>query len=275
MGVDRRKFLKIAGVSSIVALGGASLLDLDTKARASHEEEGHHGAEDGHAHHEAAEEAQGVRLGIVIDVKKCNEHPECNKCIEACNYFHNVPHFPDPQHEIKWLWKENYENAFTDISTLHRYEPEEVEKAKVLLLCNHCEHPPCVRVCPTKATYKLPNGITAQDYHRCIGCRFCMAACPFGARSFNWLSPRLGLKGRKLNPRFPTRMRGVVEKCNFCVERLDEGKPIACAEACPYGAIKWGDLNDPNSEIRKILAKNYTIRRKPELGTSPVVFYII
>ncbi len=272
MGVDRRKFLKIAGVSSIFALGGgAGLLGFETRAGASGGEGGE-AAESGGAR---AAGAQTERLGIVIDVRKCNEHPECNKCIEACDFAHNIPRFPDRQHEIKWIWKEDYEHAFTDVSTLQKYTPEEVEKAKVLLLCNHCHHAPCVRVCPTKATYKLPNGITAQDYHRCIGCRFCMAACPYGARSFNWLNPRLGLRGRKLNPRFPTRMRGVVEKCNFCVERLAEGKGIACAEACPYGVIKWGNLLDPNSEIRKVLAKNYTIRRKPELGTSPSVFYII
>lgn len=102
-----------------------------------------------------------------------------------------------------------------------------------------------------------------------------MAACPYGSRNFNWRDPRLGLKGRKLNYEFPTRMRGVVEKCNFCVERLAKGKMPACVEACKEGALTFGDLADPNSEVRKLLSENYALRRKPQLGTKPSVFYII
>ncbi len=108
---------------------------------------------------------------------------------------------------------------------------EEVHQRAYPLLCNHCEEPSCVRVCPTKATFKRADGIVAMDYHRCIGCRYCMAACPFGSRSFNWGEPREYLDLAKLNPEFPTRMRGVVEKCNFCVERLAVGKLPACVEA--------------------------------------------
>ncbi len=272
MGIDRRKFLKIAGVSSLVTLGGgASLLALNSPAGASHGEVEHHAEGE-----EVKAPEKGVkRWGMVIDMRKCSEHKDCTKCIDACHYVHNVPHFENRKEEVKWIWKEEYEKAFTDIGTLHKYNPKEIVEEKFLCLCNHCDHPPCVRVCPTKATFRRPDGIVAMDYHRCIGCRFCMAACPYGSRSFNWKDPRLGLRGRKLNPEFPTRMRGVVEKCNFCVERLAQGLKPACVEACPDGVLVFGDLNDPDSEIRKVLAENYTVRRKPELGTAPSVFYII
>lgn len=113
-----------------------------------------------------------------------------------------------------------------------------------------------------------------MDFHRCIGCRFCMAACPYGARSFNWQDPRPFIKA--YNKDFPTRMRGVVEKCNFCGERLALGQEPACVEACKgTGAMVFGDLNDPESEISKVLDKEYTIQRKPSAGTVPSVFYIV
>jgi Fe-S-cluster-containing dehydrogenase component len=126
----------------------------------------------------------------------------------------------------------------------------------------------------TKATFKRADGITMMDFHRCIGCRYCMAGCPYGARSFNWKDPRNFIK-TELNMTFPTRERGVVEKCNFCDERLGIGKIPACVEACKDGCLYFGDLQDPNSEVRKILASHFTIRRKPELGTDPSVYYII
>jgi molybdopterin-containing oxidoreductase family iron-sulfur binding subunit len=111
-----------------------------------------------------------------------------------------------------------------------------------------------------------------MDYHRCIGCRFCMAGCPYGVRSFNWRDPRKFIK--KINPDFPTRERGVVEKCNFCAERLAADKQPACVEAS-NGAMVFGNLNDPKSEVRRALAGNTTIQRKPELGTNPSLFYIV
>jgi len=118
-----------------------------------------------------------------------------------------------------------------------------------------------------------------MDMHRCIGCRYCMAACPYGARSFNFQDPRPFIKtdaeGKFPNMAFPTRERGVVEKCNFCYERLAEGKMPACVEACKCGALCFGDLEDPKSNVRKILEANRTVRRKPELGTDPNVYYII
>ena len=104
-----------------------------------------------------------------------------------------------------------------------------MERTPFIVMCNHCENPPCVRACPTNATFKRESdGIVLMDFHRCIGCRFCMAACPFGARSFNYRDPRPFIK--EVNTKFPTRMKGVVEKCNFCAERLAEGLLPAAAK---------------------------------------------
>jgi molybdopterin-containing oxidoreductase family iron-sulfur binding subunit len=130
-----------------------------------------------------------------------------------------------------------------------------------------------VRACPTQATFKRDSdGIVLMDFHRCIGCRFCMAACPFGARSFNFRDPRPFIK--EINDKFPTRAKGVVEKCNFCAERLAVGQLPACVEVSE-GKLAFGDLYDPESNVRELIKTNYTIRRKQTLGTEPSVYYIV
>jgi len=130
-----------------------------------------------------------------------------------------------------------------------------------------------VRVCPTQATWKRDDGIVDMDWHRCIGCRYCMAACPYGSRSFNWMDPRRYIQHP--NAEFPTRTKGVVEKCTFCTERLVAGRLPGCVEACPEKALVFGNLADPHSPIRELLAKRQHLRRRPELGTGPAVFYIV
>jgi molybdopterin-containing oxidoreductase family iron-sulfur binding subunit len=216
----------------------------------------------------------GKRWAMVVDMKKCWEKgkPGCKDCILACHVTHNVPEIGNVKEEVKWLWTEKFENAFPGQES--HFMPGNMSEKPFMILCNHCAQAPCVRVCPTQATFKRPDGITMMDFHRCIGCRYCMAGCPYGARSFNWKDPRNFIK-TELNMTFPTRERGVVEKCNFCDERLAVGKPPACVEACKIGGLVFGDLEDPNSEVRKVLASQFTIRRKPELGTDPSVFYII
>ncbi|MFP7753970.1 sulfate reduction electron transfer complex DsrMKJOP subunit DsrO [Thermodesulfobacteriota bacterium B35] len=286
MDKKRRDFLKIAGISTLAGLGGPAVVDRlvtgtsPVGARAAKEidpaalAETHEAEAKGHG--EAGEVAKtGRRWGLVIDLRKFREDPElAEKAIHACHSTHNVPHFTNKRHEIKWIWLAEYENAFPEHSSY--YKDKLTLDNEVLVLCNHCDTPPCVRACPTKATFKNKDGIVAMDYHRCIGCRFCMAACPYGSRSFNWRDPRAGLDMNKLNRKFPTRMRGVVEKCNMCAERVGLGKQPACVEACAESkAIVFGDLNDPNSEIRQMLKTNFTIQRKPSLGTHPSVFYIV
>jgi molybdopterin-containing oxidoreductase family iron-sulfur binding subunit len=168
---------------------------------------------------------------------------------------------------------ENFEHAFP--SHENHYLSEKLHHQDFPLLCNHCDNPPCTRVCPTQATWKRDkDGIVMMDWHRCIGCRYCIAACPYGSRSFNWRDPRPHIPG-ELNHAFPTRERGVVEKCTFCEERLAQGKQPACVEACRSGAIAFGDLEDPDSKVRHLLKENFTIRRKPGLGTQPEVYYIV
>jgi len=216
----------------------------------------------------------GKRWAMVVDMQKCWEKgkPGCQDCILACHATHNVPDIGTIKEEVKWLWAEHYENAFPGQESL--YMPEGMKEKPFFVLCNHCANAPCVRVCPTQATFKRADGITMMDFHRCIGCRYCMAGCPYGARSFNWKDPRDFIK-TELNMTFPTRERWVVEKCNFCDERLAVVKPPACVEACKVGGLAFGDLEDPNSEVRKLLTTHFSIRRKPELGTDPSVYYIV
>jgi len=217
----------------------------------------------------------GKKWGMVVDMKKCLEKgkPGCKDCMLACHKIHNVPEIDDPQDQIKWIWTEKHGAVFPGDE--HAYAPHEANEKPTIVMCNHCTKPVCVRVCPTKATWKRPeDGIVMMDFHRCIGCRYCMAGCPYGARSFNFRDPRPHIK-TELNPEFPTRDRGVVEKCNFCYERLAKGLLPACVESCKVGALAFGDLEDPKSEVRKLLAAHHTIQRKPELGTQPNVYYIV
>ncbi len=126
---------------------------------------------------------------------------------------------------------------------------------------------------PRKATFQRADGIVMMDYHRCIGCRFCMAACPYGSRSMNYRDPRPFI--RKINPEFPTRTKGVVEKCNFCEERLAQGILPACVTACTQKALTFGDVEDPGSDIRRLLDEKFSLRRRQELGTGPQIYYIL
>jgi Fe-S-cluster-containing dehydrogenase component len=196
---------------------------------------------------------------------------DCRDCIDACHLAHNVPTIGNPKDDVHWISLERVERVFPAES--HPGLPESLKGLPVTVLCNHCENPPCVRVCPTKATFKRADGIVMMDYHRCIGCRFCMAACPYGARSMNYRDPRPFI--RKLNPEFPTRTKGVVEKCNFCEERLARGVLPACVLACKEKALAFGDLEDPRSDLRLLLGKGLSLRRRPELGTGPQVYYLL
>jgi Fe-S-cluster-containing dehydrogenase component len=263
MEKSRRRFLKVAGIS-VAGLGALPLLDWLRKMEAA---------------------AQGFTTGskalkakqwaMVVDVQKLDAETT-KKAIEACNRAHNVPDYEDKKQEIKWIWTDTYEHTFPEQD--NPYAPADVKEKPFLLLCNHCTNPPCVRVCPTQATWKRADGLVMMDQHRCIGCRYCMAGCPFGARSFNYKDAKntYWKEHEPPNPRYPARGRGVVEKCIFCAERLAEGLMPACVEAVKETkALVFGDVDDPNSEVRKILDSHFTMRRKPELGTGPNVYYIV
>ncbi len=272
MSIDRRQFLKIAGISSILGFG-ASVANATHPTWVK--------GLDPSQVEKNKEALTAKRWAMVVDMSKFRTDDDFRRVIHACHTTHNVPDFRNPdgtvdkKFEVKWIWQAPYERAFPGQD--NKYMSEHVKDMPFLVLCNHCDNPPCVRVCPTKATFKLPNGVTMQDQHRCIGCRFCMAGCPYGARSFNWRDPRTAgnLKTDLPNREYPTRSKGVVEKCTFCTERLQEGKMPACVEASPKGGLIFGDLEDPSSEVRKIVTNKYTIRRKPDLGTGPAIYYII
>lgn len=270
MGMDRREFIKLAGLSALLGLAGKSAFELVLPGEV-----------------EAAIQAEafgkvGTRWAMVVDMRKLTDSVAA-KCIEACHTVHNVPNYfapPDPKlsladplkqrWQIKWIWTDLYEHAFPGFEQDVLWE--KLHGMNFLLLCNHCQNPPCVRVCPTKATYQRPDGIVMMDMHRCIGCRFCMAGCPYGARSFNWRDPRPYIA--KINENYPTREIGVVEKCLFCEERLVKGQQPACVEASG-GALIFGNLADEKSKVREVLKSHFTIRRKPHLGTNPQVYYIV
>jgi molybdopterin-containing oxidoreductase family iron-sulfur binding subunit len=246
MSTSRRVFLRLAATAATAAAAGSAL-----------------GC--------AASGGARRRLAMAIDVRKCLDVHGCRACVDACHEAHNVPAIPDRAHEVKWVWKEPFERALAvrEPATL----PAALRGSEVLVLCNHCDNPPCTRVCPTGATWKRDDGVVAMDEHRCIGCRYCVAACPYGSRSFNFVDPRPFVAHPTSD--YPTRTKGVVEKCTFCEERLAVGRLPACVDACPAGAMVFGDLDERGSEIRKLLNERYSVRRRPELGTRPQVFYVI
>ncbi len=261
MESSRRRFLTMAGLA---ALGFGAKPALDVLA-----------AGKGSTSTFQTKKGEGLlkakQWAMVIDTRKINTESDLDTIISACHKIHNIPKYENKLHEIKWIWKEKYHYAFP--TETNRFLNERSEHIPFLVLCNHCENPSCVRACPTKATFKRESdGIVMMDYHRCIGCRFCMAACPYGARSFNFRDPRPFIM--ETNKEFPTRMKGVVEKCNYCSELIAVGKLPACVEASK-GILTFGDLFDPESEVRELLKSNFTIRRKQYLGTEPSVYYIV
>jgi len=262
MDSSRRRILQLFGLSSLA-------LTAKPVFNAFAVEE--HAAEAGPILKENDNALKAKQWAMVIDTREFKSEEDLAPLVEACHKIHNVPHLMNKRHEIKWIWGTHYHNAFP--GKAGRFLSKAVEHNPFLVLCNHCENPPCVRACPTKATFKRESdGIVLMDFHRCIGCRFCMAACPFGARSFNYRDPRPFI--RELNDKFPTRAKGVVEKCNFCAELLAEGEMPACVVAAE-GKLAFGDLYDPESNVRELIKTNYTIRRKQQLGTEPAVYYIV
>ena len=269
MDESRRSFLKESGWAALGLGWGLPLLSSACK-EGSAQVEAHGGA------------VTGRQWAMVIDIEKCLNEEVRNASVTACHRVHNVPDIPDPEDEVQWIWTEEYQNVFPDQT--HTYTASTIRRAPILILCNHCDSPPCVRVCPTQATWKRDDdGIVMMDMHRCIGCRYCIAACPYGSRSFNWRDPQDFIErtsNGEYYSEFPARAKGVVEKCNFCAERLREGLEPACVEAANQvaggaGALAFGDLADPDSEVTRILDERFTISRRVGLGTGPNVYYIV
>ena len=253
MDNNRRRFLKIAGGAALLAAGGKVVASKAVASGSS-----------------TATKTDGTQLAMLVDLRKL-AGKNIDHLVRACHSEHNVPDFGNNKDEIKWIWSTPFENAFPE--QYNNYTPDFLKGQQVPVLCNHCENPPCVRACPTRATFKRDDGIVSMDFHRCIGCRLCILACPYGSRSLNFRDPRPFIKEQ--NKDFPTRTKGVVEKCNFCVERLAVGKLPACVDACSDNELMFGDLNAPNSQIHEVLKTRYSVLRKPVLGTLPKVFYLV
>jgi Fe-S-cluster-containing dehydrogenase component len=264
--MERRRFLKTlcTGAIGMGGVGGGLALAQSQRGAASL------ALPDGDAH---AGTKPNTRPALVIDLARCRQRSGCSACIDACHGAHNVPSIPQAGREVKWIWKQRFDETFP--SQVHEAMSAAQRAAPALVLCNHCANPPCVRVCPTGATFRRADGLVMMDEHRCIGCRYCMAACPYGARSFNWQDPKPLLA--KINPQYPTRTAGVVEKCTFCAERVAQGLGPVCVETCSaigMGALTFGDLNEPDSPAMRVLAARTVLQRKPDLSTSPRVFYL-
>ncbi len=225
-----------------------------------------------------------ARNGMVIELDRCQG---CRACMEACKVENNTP-----QGNF-WMY-------------VFRLEEGEYPDTKVRFLprpCMHCDNPPCVTVCPVQARFKNENGAVVVDWDKCIGCHYCVVACPYGVNYFNWKDPEkayyLDWKDKDLvaatggaippyqNPDLMGRygpqqrrvaggghLKGVVEKCSFCVQRVEQNLPPACVEVCPVQALHFGDLDDPNSDVSKTLSRKRSFRLKEELNTQPKVFYV-
>jgi len=230
--IQRRQFLKTSVGAAAVAIAPGMMLYSVAQGKSE-------GA------------SSKVRWGMLIDTNQCK--PGCNDCVTACNKENALPGGTLPT-DSQWIRK----IEIKDIST--------GRELSLPMMCQHCEHPPCVDVCPTNASMKRADGIVLVDKHRCIGCRYCMMACPYKARSF------VHEPQHDQNPDVP-RGKGTVESCTMCVHRIDVGGKPACSEACPNQAIIFGDLNDPNSEISRKVHSVATVQIRDDLRLNPGVRY--
>jgi molybdopterin-containing oxidoreductase family iron-sulfur binding subunit len=240
--MDRRQFLKTGGRFLAATPFAGSLLALAATSPLA---------------------AGARRFGMVIDLRRCPEG--CTACVDACRRENNVAEFGDPRWDIHWIRK-------VWVRSKDAREDEDAAERPVLLMCNQCDNPPCAQVCPVQATYKRDDGIVIIDHHRCIGCRYCLIACPYNARYFNYKE-----NDSWPNKEYPKRSHGVAESCNFCAHLVDAGEPPACVAACAKdggGALHFGDLDDPKSEVSQLIAARPATRLREDLGTEPKVYYL-
>ncbi len=216
----------------------------------------------------------GVEFGYALDLSRCIG---CRRCVRGCVEENNQSR--DPQ--VQWIrvLEMDSEHGINLEHSDPYYDAEKVPedgKFYMPIACQQCRNAPCVKSCPVGATWQEPDGIVVIDYDWCIGCRCCMASCPYGARHFNWGRP--SIPADDMNPATHylgnrPRPKGVVEKCTFCVQRVRKGLYPKCVEVCPVGARKFGNLLDPNSEIRYVLDNKRVVVLKSEQNTQPRFYY--
>ncbi|MBF0343432.1 MAG: 4Fe-4S dicluster domain-containing protein [Nitrospirae bacterium] len=297
--MKRRDFLKTASVAVALGLEGIALPDRDAGASIWETFFQKHFREMTQAEKEEVvkklETDYKKRFGKDIKVKANGPLPNvlygygldltrcvgCRRCVYACVTENNLSRNPQIQY-ISVLRFKSGEKWVDDLEDADKYyNPDVVPEPGHFYMpvqCQQCEKPACTKVCPTQATWKEPDGIVVVDYNWCIGCRYCMAACPYGARKFNWAQPTIPVE--QINPqthylgnRF--KHRGCVEKCTFCIQRVREnpGRYPACVEICPVGARKFGNLLDEKSEIRLLIETKRVFRLKEHLNTNPKFYY--
>jgi len=216
---------------------------------------------------------EGVEFAYALNLSKCIG---CRRCVYACMRENNTSRNPQIQYiRVLEMSKGSLEIEHSEGYYEHETVPAD-NKFYMPVQCHQCKSAPCVRACPIEATWQEPDGIVVVDYNWCIGCRFCLAACPYWARRFNFSPP--SMPPREINPKqayLSNRLRhvGVMEKCTFCLQRTRKGLYPACLEVCPTGSRKFGNLRDPKSEVRQIIEKKRVYILKEELATHPKFYY--
>ncbi len=220
---------------------------------------------------------EGVGFAYALNLSRC---VGCRKCAHACMAENNQSRESATDIEMSYIRVLELDQGSINMESSNQYyHPDEVpRKGKYYMpvQCHQCRHAPCTQACPVKATWQDPDGIIVVDYNWCIGCRYCMAACPYDARRFNFDKPKIPEKAINPNQDYLSnriRPKGVVEKCTFCLHRTREGKYPACLEVCPTGARVFGNLLDPDSEINYILKNKRVYILKEDVGTMPRFYY--
>jgi len=220
---------------------------------------------------------EGTEFAYALNLGRCIG---CRRCAHACMKENNQSRDGSDDIHMSYIRVLELDKGGIDLETSdHYYDHESVPapgKYYMPVQCHQCRSAPCTKVCPVRATWQEPDGIVVVDYNWCIGCRYCMAACPYDARRFNYSMPKVAPEAINPNQGYLSnrvRPKGVVEKCTFCLHRTREGRYPACLEACPTGARVFGNILDPNSEINHVLREKRVYVLKEDIGTRPRFYY--